>query len=264
MNKIIGWFSGGVTSAVAIKKAIEAGHNVTVFYMETGSHHPDHSRFINDCERWYGQKIITMKNKKYVDAYDVVRKNRFINGPSGAKCTNELKKFVRQQIEKYFDYDMQVFGFEYEKSQINRAIRFQEQYPEAVAVFPLIELNMTKEDCFNVLIRAGIEIPAMYKLGYSNSNCIGCVKGGQGYWNKIRVDFPETFEAMATIERSLKRSCINGIFLDELDPGAGRHEDISLPECGGFCQLELSGLKQIDDVSFLKNRLFTDSTVEAL
>lgn len=31
----------------------------------------------------------------------------------------------------------------------------------------------------------------MYDLGYANNNCIGCVKGGIGYWNKIRIDFPE-------------------------------------------------------------------------
>ena len=40
----------------------------------------------------------------------------------------------------------------------------------------------------------------MYKLGYNNNNCIGCVKGGQAYWNKIRIDFPETFNKMAKLE----------------------------------------------------------------
>ncbi len=51
--------------------------------------------------------------------------------------------------------------------------------------------------------RAGIELPAMYKLGYRNNNCIGCPKGGMGYWNKIRVDFPEVFERMAALQREL-------------------------------------------------------------
>ena len=36
--------------------------------------------------------------------------------------------------------------------------------------------------------------PLMYDLGYPNNNCIGCVKGGMGYWNHIRKDFPEVFE----------------------------------------------------------------------
>ena len=43
----------------------------------------------------------------------------------------------------------------------------------------------------------------MYKLGYNNNNCIGCVKGGIGYWNKIRVDFPAEFDRMAELERKI-------------------------------------------------------------
>ena len=45
--------------------------------------------------------------------------------------------------------------------------------------------------------RAGVKLPAMYGLGYEHNNCIGCVKGGMGYWNKIRKDFPDAFEKMA-------------------------------------------------------------------
>jgi hypothetical protein len=55
----------------------------------------------------------------------------------------------------------------------------------------LIENKLSKNECAGILAGAGIEIPMMYKLGYNNNNCIGCVKGGAGYWNKIRVDFPK-------------------------------------------------------------------------
>ncbi len=38
----------------------------------------------------------------------------------------------------------------------------------------------------------------MYRLGYVNNNWVGGWKGGMGYWNKIRVDFPDVFaEAVA-------------------------------------------------------------------
>lgn len=59
-----------------------------------------------------------------------------------------------------------------------------------------------------MLWKAGIEIPAMYKMGYNNNNCIGCVKGGMGYWNKIRKDFPEVFNRMAVIEREVGATCL--------------------------------------------------------
>jgi len=83
----------------------------------------------------------------------------------------------------------------------------------------------------------------MYDLGYSNNNCVGCVKGGMGYWNKIRVDFPEVFENRAKLERLIGHSCIKGVFLDELEPNRGRMSDEVLPECGIFCMMAQENIK---------------------
>lgn len=85
----------------------------------------------------------------------------------------------------------------------------------------------------------GITRPYMYDLGYSNNNCIGCVKGGMGYWNKIRVDFPEVFQRMSVLEREIGHSCIKGVYLDELEPGRGRMEDEILQDCSIMCYLNL-------------------------
>ena len=85
----------------------------------------------------------------------------------------------------------------------------------------------------------------MYRLGYTNANCIGCVKGGKGYWNKIREDFPEIFKQTAELERKAGHSCINGVFLDELKKGEGRHESLTLPECGVTCEIEMMGAENV-------------------
>jgi hypothetical protein len=102
----------------------------------------------------------------------------------------------------------------------------------------LIEKNISKRRCLFMIQEAGIELPTMYKLGYKNNNCIGCVKGGMGYWNNIRRDFPEAFSHMASLERKLNASCINGTFLDELQLGKGRYEGEQNLECGLFCSYE--------------------------
>ena len=39
------------------------------------------------------------------------------------------------------------------------------------------------------------------------------------------------------MERKIGASCINGTFLDELDPEAGRHAPPIVPDCGIFCEL---------------------------
>jgi hypothetical protein len=251
---VIGWWSGGITSAIACRLAIEKYPNVRLVYIETGSHHPDTMRFKADCEKWYGQEIETIQNKKYEDHLDVVLSTRYVNGAGGARCTKELKKNVRFNFEKSTKIAAQVWGYEFEASEINRAIRTQEQYAYTNPLFPLIENKLSKNECAGILAGAGIELPMMYKLGYNNNNCIGCVKGGAGYWNKIRVDFPEIFKQMAEAEREVGASCLKNkegkIYLDELDPKAGNPTDLVTGECGIFCQVEFAHImsKRTNDI----------------
>lgn len=240
MNKYIGWFSCGITSAVACKLAIDkfGADNVMLYYIDIKSAHEDNERFIADCERWYNSKIIKVSSHKYLDQFDVIEQTRYVNGPSGARCTQELKKRVRWKIESDHDYPPQIFGFEYSKKEINRAVRFTQQYPLANSIFPLIENKLSKEFCAGLLLENGIRLPKMYELGFHNNNCIGCVKGGKGYWNLIRVHFPETFDRMAELEREIGRSCIKDRFLDEMTETEGKHEPPILPDCGTFCEIK--------------------------
>lgn len=105
-----------------------------------------------------------------------------------------------------------------------------------------------------MLWKAGIEIPAMYKMGYNNNNCIGCVKGGMGYWNKIRKDFPEVFARMAQIEREVGATCLKDqsgkIFLDELSPNRGEMPEEIIPDCSLICQIEFQEIldRQVERV----------------
>jgi hypothetical protein len=243
----ISWWSGGITSAVACRIALENYSNVMLVYIETGSHHPDTMRFKKDCEKWYGQKIETIQNNKYDDHIDVILSEKYVNGPNGARCISELKKKVRQRFEKKTNINAQVWGYEFDAKEINRAIRTQEQYGYTNPLFPLIQDKLTKKECAGILFGAGIDLPEMYKLGYNNNNCIGCVKGGMGYWNKIRIDFPDTFKKMSEAEREVGATCLkdtngNKIYLDELNKSAGRDEPIIIPECGLFCQVKFSDI----------------------
>lgn len=240
----IGWFSCGVTSAVACKLAVEkyGKDNVRLFYIEIDSAHKDNARFIKQCEDWIGVEVEYRRSQKYADQFDVIRKTRYVNGAGGARCTKELKKNVRYDVENEVEYDGQIFGFEWSKKEINRAIRFAQQYPSAKPIYPLIDVKLTKTMCADILLKNGIELPEMYNLGFHNNNCIGCVKGGKGYWNHIRKHFPDTFEKMSLLEREVGRSCIKGRFLDELTENEGRHEPPILPDCGTFCEIEFADI----------------------
>jgi len=103
--------------------------------------------------------------------------------------------------------------------------------------FPLIDHGLSKEQAHGLIERFGIKRPITYDLGMPNGNCIGCLKGGRGYWNLIREMFPEVYTKRAEMERKIGRSCINGVFLDELEPGTGKNEPV-MPECGIVCFIE--------------------------
>jgi len=238
-DRTLCWFSAGAASAVACKVAIgEVGHdNLVIAYTDPGSEHPDNERFISECEEWMGHEVTRLKNDKYRDTWDVWDKTRYLVGPAGARCTVELKKRLRFGFQ--LPDDRQVFG--YTSEEVHRANRFREQNVEVDLWTPLIERGLTKDDCLAMVDRAGIELPVMYKLGYRNNNCIGCPKGGMGYWNKIRRDFPEVYDRMAGVERELNVSVLRrdgeSVWLDELDPSAGNHADEPSFECSLLCVL---------------------------
>ena len=267
MNKgfIVGWWSAGITSAIACKYALEMYSNVKLYYIKIDTAHPDNERFKSDCEKWYGVKIEILQSKEFKDQFEVIEKTGMINGPAGARCSMELKKNVRYELEDInkqtlFNDDVilnQVWGFEYDKRQINRAIRFGQQYSYTNPLFPLIEKGIDKNMCAGLIVNAGINLPIMYDLGYNNNNCIGCVKGGKGYWNKIRIDFPEHFKRMAELERRKGHTCINGTYLDELDPSAGNMTIEIMPNCGLVCEVEFVDIPDI----YLENIIDKEMTI---
>jgi len=240
MSRVLVSFSCGAASAVAAKLAVDKyGDRVEIIYCDTLKYeHPDNIRFLNDVSAWVGKPIKIISSPKYEDIFDVFEKTGWLVGNAGARCTLELKRKPRKDYSK--DDDTHVFGLTADEPE--RIAKFEDNNNIEVD-WVLSNAGVTKKDCYRILQEAGIELPEMYKLGYNNNNCIGCVKGGQGYWNKIRVDFPEAFERMAKLERKLNVA-INkdrrggkrkSLFLDELDPEAGRGVPLPDIECGVMC-----------------------------
>lgn len=238
------WFSCGAASAVAAKKTIEKYGNlcqVRVINNPVAEEDPDNIRFLKDVEKWLGVPIEFAVNPKYPNcsAVEVWDKRKFMAGPLGAPCTMELKKGARQHWEKHNKADWHVLGFTAEEK--HRYDRFVLSERENVLPI-LIESNTSKPDCFNVIMDAGIELPNVYKMGYPNANCIGCVKAGSAtYWNHVRKNHPSVFEDRATQSRRIgaKLAYHKGkrVFLDELPADAKGNKMKGMDfECGIFCE----------------------------
>jgi len=231
---LVSWFSAGVSSFIATY--LERENIDEIVYIHIDDQHEDTMRFVKDCEKALERKIEILQ-LLYKSVSNVIRTFRFVNSRYGAKCTDILKRRVRKECE-YGKKDI-TYIWGYDCSERHRAERLVEAMPEQKHIFPLIERNLTKQDCHGMLYRLGITRPVMYELGYRNNNCIGCVKGGMGYWNKIRKDFPSVFETRAKQEREIGHSCIKDCFLDELEPDRGCFEAEIMESCGIMCQLNL-------------------------
>lgn len=234
------WFSCGVASAVTAKLAKDKYGECEILYCDTLRYeHPDNLRFIKDVSEWVGQEIKILSSDKYEDIYDVFNKTGYLVGPLGARCTTELKKNVRKKYQQVDD--IHYFGLTFDE--VKRIERFKQNNPELNTEWLLYDKSITKNDCFEILTDSGIELPEMYRLGYSNNNCIGCVKGGKKYWSKIRNDFPNHYSKMAVQERlmnvAINSITIDGvksrIFLDELSTDSKYKDKENNMECGVMC-----------------------------
>ena len=238
-SKAICWFSCGAASATATIIASWT-YDIEVAYCRVVEEHPDSMRFLGDFTRLTGIPVTVLVNERYEGSiYNVFRDRKFIKTQHGAPCTGMLKKNVRHGYTFDKCDRIQVFGYTTDES--DRAQRFLDNNIEVNADFILQRLGFSKKDCFAFLKIHGLELPEMYKLGYNNNNCIGCVKGGMGYWNKIRKDFPETFEKMARLEREIGHAVNKDkdgpVYLDQLDPTRGRFKDDAPGDCGFTCEV---------------------------
>lgn len=248
MPRSLVWFSCGAASAVAAKLACERiGPSCEVVYCDTlSAEHPDNGRFFADVEDWIGRPITVLHSAEYASIDDVFQRTKYMSGPKGARCTTEMKKVPR--VAYQVPSDTHIFG--YTADEQRRADEFEDRNPEMNVRWLLIELGVSKDDCLQMLLDAGIALPAMYGLGFDHNNCLGCVKSGSpGYWNRTRRLFPATFARRARQSRLLgvrlvllrsgkgpsgKREHIR-CFLDELPPDLDAPDDDI--DCGPVCQI---------------------------
>jgi hypothetical protein len=242
-DKIAVWFSCGAASAVAAKKTLELYPDCDVRILNSPilEEDEDNRRFLSDVQDWLDKPIEIIRSNKFPSqsAVDVWDKRRFMSSVSGAPCTVELKKVPRQIWEADNDVDWHVLGFTAEEE--HRAKRFV--LTERDNLLPvLVDQKIGKVECMEIISAAGIALPRVYKMGYPNANCIGCVKAtSPTYWNLVRKTHPEVFEQRAKQSREIgvKLTRVNGerIFLDELDRGYEGHPiKNGFAECGLFCE----------------------------
>lgn len=244
-DTIVVWFSCGAASAVAAYLTIiKYAHRCKVMIVNNfiKEEDVDNHRFLLDVQRWINHDIHIAGNYKYTNcsAVEVWEDRKYMSGIKGAPCTLLLKKEARYQFENNHKIDWHVLGFTADEEK--RYHNFTRTERENVLPI-LIEENISKDDCFEIITKAGLSLPLIYRLGYPNANCIGCVKAtSPTYWNHVRKVHPEVFRIRAEQSRKLGVRLVRykgrRIYLDELpDDAKGRKmKALKMPECGIFCE----------------------------
>lgn len=241
------WFSRGAASAAAAKLTTHLygdDFDVRVLTSPVAEEPEDNVRFERDVAEWIGRPIEHVLNPKYPNAscVEVWNDRKAMSFPTGAPCTTQLKKEARYAYEADHRIDWHVLGFTYEEAKRHRRFTMTERSN----VLPvLIDHRMTKQACINFLQLSGVRVPNIYKLGYPNANCIGCVKAtSPTYWNLVRRTHPDVFASRAEQSRRLgvrlARHKGARVFLDELPSDAKGRPLASMDvECSSFCEERL-------------------------
>lgn len=242
-SRVVVWFSCGAASAVAASLAVGdyGKERVEVVYCDVlADEHPDNARFLDDMQSRLGIFVRIVGSYLYDTVDEVFEQTRYMAGVSGARCTTEMKKLPRREFQR--PDDIHIFGFTADEQ--NRIATFEANNPELHLDWILLRHNFTKKDCYTLLEERDIKLPAMYELGYKNNNCLGCVKATSArYWNMVRRDFPDVFEARAKRSRELgvrlTRYKGERVFLDELPEDYLPAEPLEDISCGPDCSVDL-------------------------
>lgn len=240
---LVSRFSAGAASAVATKLILTdyLPHEVRILRAWLADEDEDNDRFAAECEVWFGHYIITVSDWKYkASAQEVFRQHRFIKNRWGAPCSRALKADVMDPLCALSD--TYVLGFTSEES--DRLDRFLDANNGRKVICPLIDRGLTKADCLAIVENAGIALPQMYRRGYNNNNCRCCPKGGEGYFNRQRIDFPQHYEQLCQIQDTLgpgsylfrNRKTGERYSLRNLPSDSGRHKEPDI-SCSAYCMM---------------------------
>lgn len=207
-------FSGGVTSAWCAGWALRnfPKEEVVLLFHDTKEEHPDTYRFLHEMAAALGHPITERSDGRSVT--ELFRDEGYLGNNQQTFCSRILKaeqgsKFVAELRASGVSEVIKVIGYS-AKEPIRVTRMVGRCASEDITVrFPVIEENVTKQDCVDWCLAQGVKPSAMYCWA-EHANCVGCVKGGRAYWLAVRRNHPDVFEQRARLEEEFGHSIIRG------------------------------------------------------
>lgn len=191
--------SGGLGSFEAARRVIERfGKEKThLWFFDTLIEDEDLYRFLDDIEKVLGVKIT-----KFVDGrnpWDVFNDERFIGNSHVDLCSKHLKRLLlERELRKQYPIKENVvlyFGIDWTEEHRIKVMYPRWNQKNYHIDFPLMwQPWLLYSDYKNISETLGINVPRLYKLGFSHNNCGGaCIKAGVNQWTLLYQNFPERY-----------------------------------------------------------------------
>lgn len=204
----VAMFSGGLSSAFVLDHIIRqfGRENTVAFHTDTKWEDDDNYRFMG--------QVIEHRAAQYVYRADgrtppqVWMDERLLIRNSLAKCSFKLKtELTKKYVEELRGQGIEpILYFGIGQAESDRAVNIAYRY-DVECQFPLVDNPLTNEYMAAVCESEwGIQIPRMYRLGFSHANCGGrCIKGGHGHFRLLLSTWPERYAEVEKVEKEFRR-----------------------------------------------------------
>ena len=217
-NHII-FFSGGKASfkvAWWVKKH-HPEDNILLLFTDTSWEDEDLYRFIDEVSDKLELPLLKLKHGK--NPKELMIDDNFLYNSRVANCSYKLKvvpakKYIKKgEFTPTYEYYNEQYLKDKEGIRDNPILYFGIDYKEAHRMNAIVK-NWKPYECVSPLMEEdisdglfeeyGIEIPKLYKQGFSHNNCGGrCIKGGQGHWLTLYKKDRDRFDEMRDFEQAM-------------------------------------------------------------
>lgn len=205
--KHIVFYSGGIGSWMTAKRVIaqHGKENVILLFTDTLIEDEDLYRFINETV-----KEMDVQYEYIADGrtpWEVFKDVKYLGNSRLAQCSHVLKqKPADKWIKANYKPDECLLYLGIDWSEAHRVKSPTKNWLPYTVLFPMCEEPyLTKQDMLDELQRLGIEIPKLYKLGFSHNNCGGgCVRAGQGHFVNLLKQLPFVYQEWEVNEQQMR------------------------------------------------------------
>lgn len=208
--KAVAFFSGGVSSYLAAKRACQKyGHeNVTLLFTDTLIEDEDLHRFMNDAQTVLKADLVKIADGR--DPWQLFDDKRFVANSRVSICSIELKVKPAQKWVKENCAPDAILVFGIDEFETHRTPAIVKNWSPYKCEFPLIENPTSYRERERELESDGLKKPRIYEMGFAHNNCGGfCVKAGQQHFANLYRTMPERYAYHARKERAAIESGIN-------------------------------------------------------